>query len=259
MDKSSLYSLKQQRAVITGAASGIGAATARLFARAGADLVLLDLNAEKLKSIAEDLQADGAVVHTLSVDVSRPEQVKKTIDEASQLMGGIDILVHSAGVGVERGFLETTDADWQRIIDIDLSGTFYVMREAGRIMAEAGYGRIVTLSSTAGVRGGTFRAAYGAAKAGVIMLSRTLAVELASKNVTVNCLAPGAIDTELVQEMHSKLTRELYQAAIPANRYGLPEDVAHAALFLALPQSAYITGHVLAVDGGFLGAGLQIR
>ena len=259
MDNTLVYSLKGQRAVITGAASGIGAATARLFASAGAALILLDMDEVKVKSVADEIQAGAAAVYTLAVDVSKPEDVQRAVQDAAELLGGIDILVHSAGIGMECAFLETSDHDWQRIIDTDLSGTFYMLREVGRIMAEANYGRIVTLSSTAGVRGGTFRAAYGAAKAGVVSLSSVLAMELASNNVTVNCLAPGAIDTELVKEMHSDLTRTQYKAAIPANRYGSPEDVAHAALFLSLPQSAYISGHVLAVDGGFLGAGLQIR
>jgi len=123
-------------------------------------------------------------------------------------------------------------------------------------MAQAGYGRIVNLASTAGVVGGTGRAAYGAAKGGVVMLTRVLAVELATSGVTVNALAPGAIETELVARMHSQETRRTYTRAIPANRYGAPDEVAAAALFLASRTSGYVNGHVLAVDGGFLAAGI---
>lgn len=253
------YSLEGQCAVITGAASGIGGATARLFAQMGASLALMDMNAEKLVEVAGTLSPAASAVHTVPVDITSSEAVKEAVKQAHHSLGSIHILVHSAGIGIERPFLQTSDQEWQRVIDTDLSGTFYILREVGQIMSDVNYGRIVTLSSTAGVRGGSFRAAYGAAKAGVISLSSVLATELASRNVTVNCLAPGAIDTELVQKMHSKRTREQYTAAIPADRYGTPEDVANAALFLSLPQSGYINGHVLAVDGGFLSAGLQIR
>ena len=123
-------------------------------------------------------------------------------------------------------------------------------------MKTAGYGRIVTISSTAGVAGGTGRAAYGSAKGGVIMLTRVLAVELATYGVTANALAPGAIETDLVAKMHSETTRRVYRRAIPADRYGTPDEVAAAAVFLCSPAAAYVNGHVLAVDGGFLAAGV---
>lgn len=259
MNEHGQQTLAGQRTVVTGAASGIGEATARRFAKAGAELVLGDIHLEKAEAVATSIRAEGACAYALQADVADSSQVDGFMKRASELLNGVDVLVHSAGIGVEREMLKTTDAEWRKVIDIDLSGTFYVLRAAGRLMADAGYGRIITMSSTAGMRGGSRRAAYGAAKAGVIMLTRVLAVELAEKNVTVNCLAPGAIDTALVKEMHSAETRKVYEAAIPAKKYGLPEDVANAALFLASRDSHYITGHVLSVDGGFLAAGLIIR
>jgi NAD(P)-dependent dehydrogenase (short-subunit alcohol dehydrogenase family) len=143
------------------------------------------------------------------------------------------------------------------LIDIDLSGTFYCAQAAARKMVENSYGRIVLLSSTAGLRGGTGRAAYGAAKGGVIALTKVMAVELAQYGITVNALAPGAIETELVARMHSDETRRVYQARIPLDRYGTPEETAFTGVFLVSDQAAYVTGQILGVDGGFLAAGLM--
>jgi NAD(P)-dependent dehydrogenase (short-subunit alcohol dehydrogenase family) len=169
------------------------------------------------------------------------------------------VLVHSAGVGIEKSFLETSAEEWRRLIDIYLSGTFYCAQAAARKMVENQYGRIVLLSSTAGLRGGTGRTAYGAAKGGVIALTKVMAVELAQYGITANALAPGAIETELVARMHSDETRRVYRAGIPMDRYGTPEETAFTGVFLASEQAGYVTGHILGVDGGFLAAGIMHR
>lgn len=248
-----------QTALVTGAASGIGRAIARDLARGGAGLLLADLDGQRLaEAVAEIGALSEAAVSGFELDVTDSARCDAAVARAASIGGGrLDILVHSAGIGVERCCLDTTDAEWKRIIDTDLTGAFYINRAAGRVMETAGYGRIVNLSSTAGVAGGTGRAAYGAAKGGVIMLSRVLAVELATAGVTVNAIAPGAIETELVARMHSETTRKVYRRAIPADRYGTPEEVSAAALFLASREAGYINGHVLAVDGGFLAAGVM--
>lgn len=245
-----------QTVIVTGGASGLGRAIAKAFADAGAKITLADRDTEGAEREAARLRAQGCEAIPVTVDVADPRQVQDMIDQTCAAFGGVEVFVHSAGVGVERPFLETSDEEWRRIIDIDLSGTFYCMRAAGRAMAARGYGRIITLASTAGIRGGTGRAAYGASKGGVINLTKVLAVELAEDGVTVNALAPGAIETELVKKMHSPETRINYRRAVPMDRYGDPEEVAHAALYLASRGASYVTGHILAVDGGFLAAGV---
>ena len=246
-------------AVVTGGASGIGREVAQALAGRGAAVAVADINRDGAEQVAQALASAGARAEAIACDVSRPEQAEAMIARAVKTFGAVDILVHSAGVGVERSLLDTTPEEWRRIIDIDLSGTFYCCQAAARHMVERGYGRIVTLASTAGVRGGTGRAAYGAAKGGVIALTKVMAVELAPFGITVNALAPGAIETELVAKMHSAETREVYRAGIPLDRYGTPEETAAAALFLASEEARYVTGHVLAVDGGFLAAGVMHR
>ncbi len=244
-------------ALITGGASGIGRAVAVQLAELGACVAIADRNTEGAQLLAQDLGLDR--VMAVTVDVADPDSANAMVDAVTERFGKLDILVHSAGVGIERGFLETTPEEWRRLIDIDLSGTFYCAQAAARKMVTQSYGRVVVLSSTAGLRGGTGRAAYGAAKAGVVGLTKVMAVELAPYRVTANALAPGAIETELVAQMHSDETRSVYRAAIPMDRYGTPDETAFTAVFLASEQAGYVTGQTLGVDGGFLAAGVMHR
>lgn len=242
-------------ALVTGGASGIGFAVARQLAELGAKIAIADIDIDAAQAAASRLP--GAEVMVVQVDVRDPEDAANMIGAVVAKYGKLDILVHSAGVGIEKGFLETTAEEWQRLIDIDLSGTFYCAQAAARHMVDNGYGRIINLASTAGIRGGTGRTAYGAAKGGVITLTRVMAVELAGYGVTANALAPGAIETELVARMHSEETRRVYRAGIPLDRYGTPDETAFCAVFLASEQAGYITGHILGIDGGFLAAGIM--
>ena len=254
-----MFTLDGQTAIVTGGASGIGLATARMLAGMGANVVIADCNEEAGHQVAEGLAKDGTGSLFVRTDVSEPGDAHALMTAAASCFGSLEILMHFAGIGMERPALDTTIEDWNRIIAVNLTGSFLVMRAAGSVMVEAGYGRIVSMSSTAGERGGTGRAAYGASKGGVAALTRVMALEWAGSGVTVNTLAPGATDTALVQKMHDSETRRAYLQGIPMDRYGVPEEVAAAAVYLALPQSGYITGVTLPVDGGFMSSGVIKR
>ena len=255
----SAFKLEGHTAVVTGGASGIGLATAHTLADAGAAVVIADLNEEAGAHTAETLKARGAEAAFVRTDVADAGDVEALIEAVMERFGSLEILMHFAGIGKEILALETTLAEWNRIIAVNLTGSFLMMQAAGAVMVEAGYGRIVSMSSVAGLRGGTGRAAYGASKGGVAALTRVMAVEWAQSGVTVNTLAPGPIETALVKQMHDAETRRAYLETVPMDRYGAPEEVAAAALYLALPESGYINGVTLPVDGGFDAAGVLKR
>ncbi len=251
-----MTSLAGRNALVTGAASGIGRETALELARRGARVAIADRNAEGGERVAAEI---GEHAKAFAVDVASRASCEELLAGVAEAFGPPHILVHSAGIGVELPFLETREEDWRRILDVNLTGTFFVAQATARRMAENGYGRIVLLASAAGLRGGTGRAAYGASKGGIIALTRVMAVELAPLGITVNALAPGAIETELVKKMHDAETRRAYLSGIPADRYGTPAEVAAVAAFLASTEAGYVTGQTIGIDGGFLGAGVMKR
>ena len=252
-----MFTLDGQAAIVTGGASGIGLATADMLMRLGARVVIADRNAEAGQAALEQLgEARSRFVPS---DVADADDVAALIQTTLDAFGSLEILMHFAGIGVEQRALETDAETWDKILGINLTGSFLVMQAAGRVMVDRGYGRIVAMSSMAGIRGGTGRTAYAASKGGVAAMMRVMAMEWAGKGVTVNALAPGAVETALVKRMHDAETRRAYLAGIPMDRYGTPEEVAAAAVYLALPQSSYITGVTLPVDGGFDASGVIKR
>jgi NAD(P)-dependent dehydrogenase (short-subunit alcohol dehydrogenase family) len=241
--------LAGQVALVTGAASGIGAAVAARFAAEGARVVAGDL--------AEVAAAPG--IEPQALDVAEPSSVEAAVAAVLARHGRIDCLVHAAGIGQEISFLDTPLATFDRIIAVNLRGTFLIGQRVARAMREAGRGSIVNIASVAGLRGSIGRAAYGGSKGGVVIMSQVMAVDLAPFGIRVNVVAPGPIETPMVANMHDAAIRAAWQRQIPLRRYGEAEEVAAACLFLVSNEASFVTGHVLAVDGGFAGGGIVTR
>jgi NAD(P)-dependent dehydrogenase (short-subunit alcohol dehydrogenase family) len=247
--------LENQVAIVTGGGQGIGKAIALRCAGEGADIAVFDVNAAGAQATRREIVDAGRRALVKVVDVSEPEAVRKAVDEVVEQFGRLDVLVNNAGIEKRAGFLEITPEDWHRQLDVNLSGTFYCAQAAAREMSKRGYGRIVNISSVAGLIGPIDLAAYGTAKAGIVGLTRAAALDLADYGITVNAIAPGPIETELMLgAWTAEALRERPQHGAIA-RFGTVEEVAHTALFLASPDSGFITGTTLSVDGGAVAAG----
>ncbi len=246
--------LQGQVALITGAGRGIGKAMALRLARDGADIAIFDLNDEWARTTAEDIQQLGRRAFHTTADVSDYDQVQTAVGRVIESLGKIDILVNNAGMGQGQRFLEITKENWERHLNIHLSGSFFCAQAAGRDMVKRNYGRIINIASVAGMMGPISMAPYGAAKAGIIGLTRAAALDLADYGITVNAIAPGPIDTELLHTWPEEALKERAQH-LPIARFGQPEEIAHMAAFLASPDSSFITGAVMVVDGGSVAAG----
>ena len=249
--------LAEKVAIITGSGRGIGRAIAIRFASEGAAVVVADVDGQAAAEAANRIRGEGGTAFASEVDVADAAGVQAMVDDVEARLGGVDILVNNAGVGLNQPFLTTTLEEWDRQIRVNLTGTFLCAQAVARVMVRRGYGRIVNVASISGQRGGQGRAAYGAAKAGVILLTKVMAVELAPQGVRVNAIAPGPVDTEQSRGTHTEATRRAYRERIPTGRYGALEEIAAATLFLASDESGFVAGHILNVDGGFLAAGLM--
>ena len=244
-------------ALVTGAARGIGLATAKRFLADGFRVALLDIEAELLRDAVAAI-ADPANTLALHCDVSDAKGVAAAVDAVHRRFGRLDALVNNAGVAVFASVMETSDADWRRIMDVNLTGPFLCTKAAAPLMREHGGGAIVNITSISGVRASTLRSAYGTSKAGLAHLTKQLAVELASLGIRVNAVAPGPVDTAMAKAVHTAEIRADYHDAIPLNRYGLEEELAEAVFFLCSERASYITGQILGVDGGFDAAGIGL-
>jgi 3-oxoacyl-[acyl-carrier protein] reductase len=247
--------LNGQAAIVTGAGRGIGKAIALRFAREGADVGVLEIDGETAAAVAGEIQELGRRAVLAPVDVSDPDAVNAAVTKVTEELGRLDVLVNNAGIEARAPFLEITPDDWRRQLDVNLSGTFFCTQAAAREMAKRGYGRIVNLSSVAGLIGPIDLAAYGAAKAGIVGLTRAAALDLADYGITVNAIAPGPIETDLMLGVWTaEALRERPQHGAIA-RFGTVDEIAHTALFLASPDSGFITGATIPVEGGAAAAG----
>ncbi len=237
--------------LITGASRGIGRACALAFAKAGYRVAVhYHRSKTQAEALVQQLQAMGCDAAAFPADISCSAQVNQMVRDASAFLGHIDVLVCSAGIAKQQLFTDTTDADWHDILATDLSGVFYACRGVLPGMITQGSGRIITVSSVWGVRGASCEVAYSAAKAGVIGLTKALAKEVGPSGITVNCVAPGVIDTDMCACFDAE-TKAALAEETPLGRLGTPEDVAESILFLASPAAGFLTGQVLGVDGGF--------
>ncbi|OGP56326.1 MAG: 3-oxoacyl-[acyl-carrier-protein] reductase [Deltaproteobacteria bacterium RBG_13_52_11] len=240
--------LKDKVALITGGGSGIGAAVARRFAAEGALVAIGDVNLQGAEAIALEIRKNGGRALAIKVDVRVKVEVSGMIDEVVKEFGRLDILINNAGVTRDNLCARMSEEEWDFVLDVNLKGTFLCSQAAYRPMRKQKHGRIVNTASVV-VRGNMGQINYSSSKAGVIGLTRTLALEYARSNITVNCIAPGFIETPMSAAMTEK-TRELALERIPLSRMGTPEEVADLHLFLASDEANYITGQVIFLDGG---------
>jgi 3-oxoacyl-[acyl-carrier protein] reductase len=241
--------LKDKVAIVTGASRGIGRSIALDLVARGARVVASARNVQLLEDLVAEIKAQGGEAIAVVGDVSLASDANKLIDDAVAAFGRVDILVNNAGITRDALLLRMKDEDWDAVLDTNLKGAFLCTRAAAKVMSKQRFGRIINISSVVGEMGNPGQANYCASKAGLIGLTKSVAKELARRNVTVNAITPGFIVTEMTDALSEK-TREELTAQIPLGRLGGAEDIAHAVVFLASDSAAYITGQVLGVNGG---------
>ncbi len=241
--------LEGKIAIVTGASRGIGRCTALQLAKSGADLVVCARSEAPLKELVVEIEALGRKAIAVVVDVVNPADVGNLIDQALATFGRIDILVNNAGITRDGLLLRMKDADWDAVLDTNLKSAFLMTRAVAKVMSKQRCGRIINISSVVGEMGNPGQVNYSASKAGLIGLTKSVARELARRNVTANAITPGFIDTDMTDDLGDKARAEL-AAQIPLGRLGEAEDIAHAVIYLASDRAGYVTGQVLGVNGG---------
>ena len=241
-----MFDLTGRTALVTGASGGIGGAIARALHGAGATVALSGTRKGPLQELAASL---GDRAHVVPADLSKPEAAAALVKDAAAAMGSVDILVNNAGITRDNLFMRMSDDEWGQVMDVNLTSVFRLSRAALRGMMKARWGRIVTITSVVGSTGNPGQGNYAAAKAGLVGMSKSLAYEVASRGITVNCVAPGFIATPMTDSLTDDQKGKIL-SQIPAGRMGAPEEIAAAVLYLASPEAAYVTGATLHVNGG---------
>ena len=244
-------------ALVTGAARGIGLAIATRFLAESYRVAMIDIDGPALRLAAQGLSGRGDVL-AFECDVSDPSQVASAVDRTVDAFGRIDALVNNAGVALFKPLLETTHAEWSRVMAVNLDGPFLCTQACARVMLAQGGGSVVNIASISGLRASTLRVAYGTSKAALAHLTKQQAAELGNVGIRVNAVAPGPVDTAMARQVHTAAIRADYHDAIPLNRYGGEAEIADAVWFLCSDRASYINGQTLAVDGGFDAAGIGL-
>ncbi len=247
--------LNRRTAIITGAAAGIGEASARLFAEEGARLVLVDLLEESLSKVVEELEQAGTVVLDIVGDVSSPALCRSVVDRTMARFGRLDVLFNNAGIVLNGSLVECTEEEWQRTLDVNLKSMYLMCRAAVPVMRVQGGGTIINMSSIAGPTGVANRGAYSVSKAGVIGLTKSLAMDFVKEGIRVNCICPATVDTPSLRQRIAdspdpEAARRAFLARQPMGRMGTSQEIAAMALFLASDDSRYMTGQAIIMDGG---------
>lgn len=240
--------LKDQVAIITGSGRGIGRSIAEAFLRAGAKVVISDINQDTCNQTAKELKDQGGETLGVVCDVTKSESVDALVAAVAKEWGRIDILVNNAGITRDNLIMRMGDDEWQAVIDTNLTSAFKVSKAVLKVMSKQRSGRIINIASTTGVHGNFGQVNYAAAKSGLIGLTKTVALEYASRNITCNAVAPGFIDTDMTKKLKEEIINGIL-SRVPLGRMGTPDDIANAVLFFAGP-GAYVTGQVLEVNGG---------
>lgn len=243
-----MFELQGKTALITGATGGIGEAIANKLYAQGATVILTGRKEEVLKDLKDKL---GERAYTIVADLSDSEKIKELVNEALKITGKIDILVNNAGMTKDTLMMRMKDEDWQKVIDVNLTASFKLTREILTPMMKNRYGRIINITSIVGWMGNAGQANYCATKAGLTGMSKALSVEVASRGITVNCIAPGFITTAMTEVLPEEIKNKMMEE-IPLKRFGTPEDIANAVVFLSSDESSYITGQTIHVNGGML-------
>lgn len=243
--------LKDKVALITGGARGIGRQIALRFAKEGADIVIADINIQEAEKTCQDIEALGRKSLALELDITDYSKTQEAVNKILDKFIKVDILVNNAGITKDNLLLRMGEQEWDAVLNVNLKGTFNCTKAVSKAMIRQRFGKIINIASVIGIIGNTGQANYSASKAGIIALTKTTAKELASRNINVNAVAPGFIQTEMTAKLTPDLKKKM-QESIPLGKFGSPEDVAGLCLFLASEEADYITGQTIVVDGGMV-------